>query len=367
MGLSTYMLGPKPGSVLGTPQFMAPELYEDQGYDERIDVYSFGMCVLEMVSKKPPYDGLNVAQIYKRVTAGEKPPLLHKVKNAVCREFISICLGPPNQRPTARELVENDFLVTQKTQDDTADSDHPRRMVVPDDEVAELVDDEDVYTGISQSKAIESAPSAAEDDEKVHEIPTGETMQSRIDEATVEDEGDSDDDGVSHSQSEDGKIVWNDSQKRQPRKALLEMQDAGSGEDADEQDADAHEIGNGASEDLDERPAVLPLESPGSGAELRVDSRDASIVIQPGEADSSIKTVEIDVPDADIQLEFPMDLRTDTVESIAEEMLQAFRQMQLEVNYSKERIVALIQESLDRQGTRTELSSDVGGDETKSS
>ncbi|KAL3634595.1 putative serine/threonine-protein kinase wnk11 [Castilleja foliolosa] len=36
-------------SVLGTPEFMAPELYEEN-YTEMIDIYSFGMCVLEMVT-----------------------------------------------------------------------------------------------------------------------------------------------------------------------------------------------------------------------------------------------------------------------------------------------------------------------------
>ena len=33
----------------GTPEFMAPELYEEE-YDERVDVYSFGMCLLELAT-----------------------------------------------------------------------------------------------------------------------------------------------------------------------------------------------------------------------------------------------------------------------------------------------------------------------------
>ena len=42
-------------SIVGTPEFMAPELYEEQ-YDEKVDIYAFGMCVLEMISKKYPYE-----------------------------------------------------------------------------------------------------------------------------------------------------------------------------------------------------------------------------------------------------------------------------------------------------------------------
>jgi len=29
---------------------MAPEMYDEKGYSEKVDVYAFGMCLLEMVS-----------------------------------------------------------------------------------------------------------------------------------------------------------------------------------------------------------------------------------------------------------------------------------------------------------------------------
>lgn len=41
-------------SVLGTPEFMAPEMYEEV-YGPSVDVYAFGMCVLEMVTNETPY------------------------------------------------------------------------------------------------------------------------------------------------------------------------------------------------------------------------------------------------------------------------------------------------------------------------
>ena len=51
----------------GTPEFMAPELYEEE-YNELIDVYSFGMCMLEMVTFDFPYNECkNPAQVYKKV------------------------------------------------------------------------------------------------------------------------------------------------------------------------------------------------------------------------------------------------------------------------------------------------------------
>lgn len=56
-------------SVIGTPEFMAPELYEEE-YNELVDIYSFGMCMLEMLTAEYPYsECCNPAQIYKKVTS----------------------------------------------------------------------------------------------------------------------------------------------------------------------------------------------------------------------------------------------------------------------------------------------------------
>lgn len=53
----------------GTPEFMAPEMYEEH-YDEAVDVYAFGMCMLEMATSEYPYaECQNAAQIYRKVTS----------------------------------------------------------------------------------------------------------------------------------------------------------------------------------------------------------------------------------------------------------------------------------------------------------
>ena len=48
---------------------MAPEMYEEL-YDESVDVYAFGMCLIEMTTREYPYrECQNPAQIFKRVTS----------------------------------------------------------------------------------------------------------------------------------------------------------------------------------------------------------------------------------------------------------------------------------------------------------
>lgn len=54
LGLSTILTTSHTKSVLGTPEFMAPEFY-DENYGIRVDIYAFGMCVLEMITEETPY------------------------------------------------------------------------------------------------------------------------------------------------------------------------------------------------------------------------------------------------------------------------------------------------------------------------
>lgn len=62
---------------------MAPELYEEE-YNELVDIYSFGMCLLEMVTFEYPYsECTNAAQIYKKVSSVRFSPLFSIASSAI--------------------------------------------------------------------------------------------------------------------------------------------------------------------------------------------------------------------------------------------------------------------------------------------
>ncbi|KAG2399409.1 serine/threonine-protein kinase [Vigna angularis] len=110
LGLATLIKQTNARSVIGTPEFMAPELY-DEHYNELVDIYSFGMCMLELVTSEYPYSECrNSAQIYKKVSSGIKPVALSKLKNQEVKSFIEKCLVPASQRLTAKELLMDNFL-----------------------------------------------------------------------------------------------------------------------------------------------------------------------------------------------------------------------------------------------------------------
>lgn len=97
-------------SIIGTPEFMAPELYEEE-YNELVDIYSFGMCVLEMVTSQYPYSECeSAAQIYKKVSSGVKPAALDKLKDPELCQFVGKCIDTVSRRLPARELLMDPFL-----------------------------------------------------------------------------------------------------------------------------------------------------------------------------------------------------------------------------------------------------------------
>ena len=74
--------------IISTLEFMAPELYEED-YDELVDIYSFGMCLLQMITLEICYSECHcIAQIYKKVSSGVRPAALEKVTDQERRQFI---------------------------------------------------------------------------------------------------------------------------------------------------------------------------------------------------------------------------------------------------------------------------------------
>lgn len=110
MGTAKMKFGKK-YTVIGTPEFMAPEMYEEKGYSEKVDIYAFGMCLLEMVTGEYPYNECkNAAQIYKKVSQGIKPECLAKVEDKDVLSIILNCLAPETERWSARKLLEHPFF-----------------------------------------------------------------------------------------------------------------------------------------------------------------------------------------------------------------------------------------------------------------
>ncbi|XP_052465335.1 serine/threonine-protein kinase WNK2 isoform X1 [Carassius gibelio] len=111
LGLATLKRTSFAKSVIGTPEFMAPEMYEEH-YDEAVDVYAFGMCMLEMATSEYPYSECqNAAQIYRKVTSGVKPASFSKVAVPEIKEIIGECIRHRwEERYSMKDLLNHAFF-----------------------------------------------------------------------------------------------------------------------------------------------------------------------------------------------------------------------------------------------------------------
>ena len=139
LGLSTSLKHSCATSIVGTPEFMAPELYEEQ-YGTPVDIYAFGMCLLEMVSRTFPYSECQTAgQIYKKVVTGEKPLVLKRIKDEQLRKIVEQCLQvEPEARPSAQDLLAHPFL------EDNQEDDDQQCDLIPENEVVDSDDEPDM-------------------------------------------------------------------------------------------------------------------------------------------------------------------------------------------------------------------------------
>jgi len=96
-------------SCHGTPTYMAPEMYEEN-YNELVDIYAFGMCCLEMITKVKPYLECKNTAMLMFVKEREPPLVLNCILQKEAKSFIELCLLDCTERPSASALLENEFL-----------------------------------------------------------------------------------------------------------------------------------------------------------------------------------------------------------------------------------------------------------------
>ena len=51
----------------GTPYYASPEVWKDQPYDNKSDIWSLGCVLYEMITLSPPFQAANMDLLYKAV------------------------------------------------------------------------------------------------------------------------------------------------------------------------------------------------------------------------------------------------------------------------------------------------------------
>lgn len=108
LGTCIEMTGTPISDYIGTCRWMAPEVHLAQPYGPGVDVWSFGMVLIEMLSLGLPYASILVLDLPPHIMKGVLPPELKSLEASLFVSLIEWCLKfSPDERPTPKQLIEH--------------------------------------------------------------------------------------------------------------------------------------------------------------------------------------------------------------------------------------------------------------------
>ena len=108
-------------TVLGTADFMAPEIIARKPYGVKVDIWAIGMLCIELINRTTPFHGLPPKAVLDRLQAFGPPkmPSSGKAKKAssLMKQFVETCLVmDPEKRPSATQLGKHPWIVKKSCQ-----------------------------------------------------------------------------------------------------------------------------------------------------------------------------------------------------------------------------------------------------------
>src|SRR5215831_6616559 len=96
------------GTIVGTPQYMAPEQFEGREADPRSDIWAFGAVLYEMVTGQKAFQGKTYASLVGAILASEPAPMaVTPIAPAWLERLVRRCLAkdPEDRWQSMRDIV----------------------------------------------------------------------------------------------------------------------------------------------------------------------------------------------------------------------------------------------------------------------
>eukprot|EP00347_Sterkiella_histriomuscorum_P002177 403369168 len=94
----------------GTPYYASPEVWKDQPYDSKSDIWSLGCVLYEMTTLKPPFRAQDMNGLYKRVLKGVYPSIPSSYSSDLSTMIKTLLQVQPSTRPTCDQILALDIV-----------------------------------------------------------------------------------------------------------------------------------------------------------------------------------------------------------------------------------------------------------------
>ena len=99
------------GSLIGTPLYMAPEVYNSsKKYSFRSDIWSLGCCIFEMCNLKNAFEAKSWNAVFVKVTKGQRAQLNSRYSMDMKNLVDSMLSVNGKNRPTIASILEKPFM-----------------------------------------------------------------------------------------------------------------------------------------------------------------------------------------------------------------------------------------------------------------